>query len=104
MGERGPCLLRKVSGAEGQNRTADTMIFSHVLYRLSYLGTSGKTAQRVGLPQADTAVTILHSEASVQLGWLLRVNLRPRVVWVIVVARVTRRARAQPATLGKRGR
>ena len=26
------------SGAEGQNRTADTMIFSHVLYRLSYLG------------------------------------------------------------------
>ena len=27
------------NGAEGQNRTADTMIFSHVLYRLSYLGT-----------------------------------------------------------------
>ena len=26
-------------GAEGQNRTGDTMIFSHVLYRLSYLGT-----------------------------------------------------------------
>jgi hypothetical protein len=25
-------------GAEGQNRTDDTMIFSHVLYRLSYLG------------------------------------------------------------------
>jgi hypothetical protein len=25
-------------GAEGQNRTADTMIFSHVLYQLSYLG------------------------------------------------------------------
>ena len=31
------------SGAEGQNRTADTMIFSHVLYRLSYLGTSDQT-------------------------------------------------------------
>ena len=30
-------------GAEGQNRTADTMIFSHVLYRLSYLGTSKNT-------------------------------------------------------------
>ena len=29
---------KQVSGAEGQNRTADTMIFSHVLYRLSYLG------------------------------------------------------------------
>jgi hypothetical protein len=26
-------------GAEGQNRTADTVIFSHVLYQLSYLGT-----------------------------------------------------------------
>ena len=25
-------------GAEGQNRTADTVIFSHVLYQLSYLG------------------------------------------------------------------
>ena len=25
-------------GAEGQNRTADTTIFSRVLYRLSYLG------------------------------------------------------------------
>ena len=25
-------------GAEGQNRTADTAIFSRVLYRLSYLG------------------------------------------------------------------
>gem|GEM_PF-6615206 len=25
-------------GAEGQNRTDDTVIFSHVLYQLSYLG------------------------------------------------------------------
>ena len=33
----------KENGAEGQNRTADTMIFSHVLYRLSYLGTSSVT-------------------------------------------------------------
>src|SRR5207302_1533005 len=31
---------REKDGAEGQNRTGDTMIFSHVLYRLSYLGTS----------------------------------------------------------------
>ena len=27
------------TGAEGQNRTADTGIFSPLLYRLSYLGT-----------------------------------------------------------------
>jgi hypothetical protein len=30
-----------LTGAEGQNRTADTVIFSHVLYQLSYLGTGG---------------------------------------------------------------
>jgi hypothetical protein len=29
----------RLNGAEGQNRTADTVIFSHVLYQLSYLGT-----------------------------------------------------------------
>jgi hypothetical protein len=28
----------KLSGAEGQNRTGDTRIFSPLLYRLSYLG------------------------------------------------------------------
>ena len=28
-----------ICGAEGQNRTADTGIFSPLLYRLSYLGT-----------------------------------------------------------------
>jgi hypothetical protein len=27
-----------IHGAEGQNRTADTRIFSPLLYRLSYLG------------------------------------------------------------------
>ena len=30
--------LRGEIGAERQNRTADTVIFSHVLYQLSYLG------------------------------------------------------------------
>ncbi len=30
-------------GAEGQNRTADTAIFSRMLYRLSYLGVVGGT-------------------------------------------------------------
>jgi hypothetical protein len=27
-----------VRGAQGRDRTADTVIFSHVLYQLSYLG------------------------------------------------------------------
>ena len=30
----------RFGGAESQNRTGDTVIFSHVLYRLSYLGAS----------------------------------------------------------------
>jgi hypothetical protein len=30
--------LSMIIGAQGQNRTADTVIFSHVLYQLSYLG------------------------------------------------------------------
>ena len=28
----------KEGGAQGRNRTTDTVIFSHVLYQLSYLG------------------------------------------------------------------
>lgn len=37
-------------GAQGRNRTADTVIFSHVLYQLSYLGTeaSGGAPIEVG--------------------------------------------------------
>ena len=35
-------------GAQGRDRTADTVIFSHVLYQLSYLGVShqGRLASR----------------------------------------------------------
>ena len=33
-------------GAEGQNRTADTVIFSHVLYQLSYLGTEAHAERK----------------------------------------------------------
>jgi hypothetical protein len=32
-----PIELRAYTSGQGQNRTADTMIFSHVLYQLSYL-------------------------------------------------------------------
>ena len=45
-------LIEKIlNGAEGQNRTADTVIFSHVLYQLSYLGTAGMQ-QSVGTPRS----------------------------------------------------
>ena len=31
-------FLGRRDGAQGRNRTTDTVIFSHVLYQLSYLG------------------------------------------------------------------
>jgi hypothetical protein len=30
--------VKRWNGAQGRNRTTDTVIFSHVLYQLSYLG------------------------------------------------------------------
>jgi hypothetical protein len=30
--------FRVLCGAQGRNRTTDTVIFSHMLYQLSYLG------------------------------------------------------------------
>jgi hypothetical protein len=40
-------------GGQGQNRTADTVIFSHVLYQLSYLAVGGR---RVLDPRGRAAV------------------------------------------------
>ena len=39
-GARAPAPFRRYGkdGAQGRNRTTDTVIFSHVLYQLSYLG------------------------------------------------------------------
>ena len=34
-----------MTGAQGRNRTTDTVIFSHVLYQLSYLGAGGQAAE-----------------------------------------------------------
>lgn len=38
----------KRSGAQGRDRTTDTMIFSHVLYQLSYLGVAAAAAFEAG--------------------------------------------------------
>ena len=38
----------KVLGAQGRNRTTDTVIFSHVLYQLSYLGISADGGSAAG--------------------------------------------------------
>jgi hypothetical protein len=37
--------------AEEQNRTADTVMFSHVLYQLSYLGTAGPQITRTNFKE-----------------------------------------------------
>ena len=42
----GMCGIARNVGGQGQNRTADTVIFSHVLYQLSYLA-AGKMKRRV---------------------------------------------------------
>ena len=34
------------NGAQGRDRTADTVIFSHVLYQLSYLGVTANADER----------------------------------------------------------
>ena len=36
------------NGAQGRDRTADTVIFSHVLYQLSYLGARRMRASLAG--------------------------------------------------------
>jgi hypothetical protein len=35
-------------GAQGRNRTTDTVIFSHVLYQLSYLGAGPRLSGAAG--------------------------------------------------------
>src|SRR4051794_20802311 len=44
-------MAMSAAGAQGRDRTTDTVIFSHVLYQLSYLGIrvgSGHPAERAG--------------------------------------------------------
>ena len=58
VSRNGPAETRpqvRVAGAEGRTRTADTYIFSVVLYRLSYLGTHRILAPPLGRGQAVAA-------------------------------------------------
>ena len=48
----------RTHGALGRNRTTDTVIFSHMLYLLSYQGTM---AMRKGLEPSTSSVTGWHS-------------------------------------------
>jgi hypothetical protein len=52
-----PIELRQHGGASGQSRTADTGIFSPLLYQLSYRGLKEKLATRNGLEPSTSSVT-----------------------------------------------
>ena len=45
-------MAGKANGAQGRNRTSDTVIFSHVLYQLSYLGMASGRAHEQSGPKA----------------------------------------------------
>ncbi len=55
---RSPVIHPVLNGASEWNRTADTRIFSPLLYQLSY---RGKLATRMGLEPMISAVTGRHS-------------------------------------------
>src|SRR3546814_4777748 len=64
---------RGVNGAQGRNRTTDTMIFSHVLYQLSYLGTRGAVGMgRPKRPPAPSAARSRSEEHTSELQSLMR--------------------------------
>ena len=50
-------VLLRTSHGQGQNRTADTMIFSHVLYQLSYLAQTKKPPEPIAVRAGTFGVT-----------------------------------------------
>ena len=61
-------------GAEGQNRTADTAVFSRVLYRLSYLGAGSLYSV---IPLQAILATTHHTGAALEgstRGCIIRVS------------------------------
>ena len=71
------------SGAEGRNRTADTGIFSPLLYRLSYLGAPQATPSK---PQSVMAVSAMR-----QKKWRPQRESNPRCRRERAVSWATRR-------------
>lgn len=53
--------MRRGNGAQGRNRTTDTVIFSHVLYQLSYLGVPAKSAMPEQNPEASASGGVIEA-------------------------------------------
>ena len=51
--DRGLTFRRTLGGAQRRNRTADTGIFSPLLYRLSYLGKSEAVKYEIAAPASS---------------------------------------------------
>ena len=89
-----------VTGGQGQNRTADTRIFSPLLYRLSYLAGKRRALNRKPLPASSISArfdSCLSRDSAVVcfsvFGWLNGVLVDPLVV-IVVQFRPNSRKRA----------
>jgi hypothetical protein len=57
-------LLKEWSGGLGRNRTADTRIFSPLLYQLSYQASKGTVIQPQGCGKRQRTVSVGHSRSA----------------------------------------
>ena len=60
------CMWHVCNGGQGQNRTADTRIFSPLLYRLSYLAGAANTTNRASAPRGIKAPRHLFVKSAVK--------------------------------------
>ena len=61
-----------INGAQGRNRTADTVIFSHVLYQLSYLGSYWAASGALAASRARSLTVALVAVHPCGVGWRAR--------------------------------
>src|SRR6185369_2222526 len=108
---RRPLVLRELSGAQDRNRTSDTVIFSHVLYQLSYLGTEALTSPKDGsftrgrAPSQAVARRLRHLRGRSRVSggrWLL--PLLPRLSWERPPLTLPSEAALEPAGSGPHAR
>lgn len=64
--------LLQETGAQGQNRTGDTRIFSPVLYQLSYLGVTGRSLSECLVPEKRIELPTVCLRSSCSTAELLR--------------------------------
>src|SRR6185369_11645208 len=108
---RRPLVLRELSGAQDRNRTSDTVIFSHVLYQLSYLGTEALTSPKDGsftrgrAPSQGVARRLRHLRGRSRVsGGRCLLPLLPRLSWERPSLALPSEAALEPAGSGPHAR